>query len=317
MYAPNVFIAALGAAGFFAIFFGVSAVRSASLRELDILEGRAEKPAGFMEKIQAKLDQAGFAVSAEEFLITSLCIGIGLFFILLLLTRLIIPSVMGFAIGFMGYWSFLSDRKEKLRQQYQVALIAVVDTMRESFASGRSLPQAIETIAQYGPHVVREDFRTLSAQLAAGKAIPLSQALEELTRKRRDPLLDMLAQALIIHEQKGGEIGPILDEVSKSIRARVSIKAEVRAHYALPLWEGRLVAIAPFGFMLFMKLLMPEYVDPFYKTMIGQLSLLLAFALSIVGYYVMNKMTVQATSVLEGFGVVEETTRKHGKGDTE
>ena len=306
MYGPNVFIAALGAAGIFAIYFGLIAVRESSLRELDILRGRAEKPRGFMERIQAKLDQANIPISAKEFLTTSLLLGTGLFFLILLITRLIIPSLMGFVIGFMAYWTYLEDRRERLRQRYQAALADVVDAMRESFAAGQSLPQVIDSIAQYGPPIAREDFRTLSAQLAAGKKVSIAQPLGELTRKRRDPLLDMLAQVLIVHEEEGGEIGPVLEEVSRCIRDRVRIRRQVRANQMLPIWEGRLVAMAPFAFMIFMKLAMPSYAIPFYRTMMGQFSLLVAFLLSIAGYYAMHYVTMQSTRVIESFGVVGE-----------
>jgi len=300
LFAPNVLVALMGTAGVVAMYLSLIYVQRARLAEIDHLEGRIIQR-GLMERLQDKLDQADIPVTAQELIKVSLLLGVGISGALFLILRLFVPSLMGFFIGAFGYWAFLEDRRNKRRQQYQTALGEAVDIIRENFSHSQSLDMALEQVVKYGPEILREDFQLLSTRLAARQR--LREAFEEICRRRKDPILDVIAETLLIHERKGGRLGDVLERLSRAVKERVRIRERVRQEQALPIWEGRIVSVSPFFFMVFMKLFIPDYVGPFYATSIGQLSLLGAGILSMAGYLVMNHMATRATRVLESVGL--------------
>ena len=300
LFAPNVLLALMGTAGVIAMYLSLIYVRRARLAEIDQLEGRVIER-GLMERLQGKIDQSDIPVTAQELIKVSLMLGVGISVALYLILRLLVPSFMGLLIGAFGYWAFLEDRRNKRSQEYQAALGEVVDIIRENFGHSQSLSMAIDQVVKYGPEIVREDFQLLSTRLAARQR--LEEAFEEICARRKDPILDVIAETLLIHERKGGKLGDVLERLSRAVKERVRIRERVRMEQSLPIREGRIVSMSPFFFMVFMKLFIPDYVGPFYATTVGQLSLLCAGLLSMAGYLVMNHLATRATRVLESVGL--------------
>ncbi|MBU1746094.1 MAG: hypothetical protein KKA73_00255, partial [Chloroflexi bacterium] len=206
-YAPNLLVALVGAAGVFVIF--LSLVRAPGVKGLRrIIAGEVADPAPsaptYRERLQARLDQADLAVAAHEFLqIAGVSAGVAGLAGWLILDVPAAGTVLAL-LAVLLYWTYLEDRRDKRRQEYQEALPDVVDMIRASFAtgSGVALAVAFEHVVQYGPAIVRPDFAALSTRLRGGAE--LRAVLRGLARRRRDVILDMIVETLLVHEATGG-----------------------------------------------------------------------------------------------------------------
>jgi len=299
MYGPNVLIAFIGAAGFFVMVLSLLAHPRYSLRrELARLEGREE---GLLGRLQRKLNQADIPISAGEFLRVSTVLGVAVGLAAYVLTGIASAGLMGFALGFFIYWSYLEDRRDKRRIAYQEALAEVVDILQEAFAATHSLLMAMDTLAEHAPEPVRGDFREISRRLHVGES--LAEVLREVAARRREVMFDRLTEALMANMEEGGELGPVLRALAKAVRGMARVRRQVAAAQSKIRWEARIVCIAPFAFMIILRFTAAALQRPFYASIWGQLAALVVGFLSASAYYIMNRMGRKALAIVESAGI--------------
>jgi tight adherence protein B len=294
--AVNLLIAFVGAAGVFA------AVLALGMRPNVQLEGFVEPQPGLLERLQQYLAEADLGVTPGEFLRVSLLLGLGVAVAAYLSSGAAVAVLLGFGVGAMAYYTYLVDRRDRRRQEYQDALVDVIGLLVEGFKAGNTLQAAFETVARYGPEIVRADWAQVNARIQAG--IALKDALAELCARRHDPILDTVAQTLTTVSEKGGRLSVALEGLQVSVRERVRIRRRVRAEQNQPLWELRLVAAMPFLVVPILRGVAEEYTA-FWKTPLGQVFFLAAWGLTIVGYVVAQRYITSSTKVEESFGVIE------------
>jgi len=279
--ATNLILAFAGAAG---VFAAVLALGMRPRARLEDIGGLIEPRPGPIERLQHKLTEADLEVTAGEFLRVSLLVGGGVALAAYLVTTAWAPALLGFAVGGLVYYTYLADRRDRRRQDYQDGLVDVIGLLG------------------YGPEIAREDWAQVNARIRTG--IPVEDALMELSRRRRDPILDTVAQTLVVVSKQGGRLSVALIGLQDTVRERVRIRRRVQAEQSQPMWELRLVAALPFLAVPVLRAVAEEYVA-FWQTPLGQLFLLLSWGLTIVGFLVAQRYIVSATQVEESFGVVE------------
>ncbi len=302
--ATNLLIAFLGAAGVFAAVVALSSPPRASLEDVG---GLLEEERGPLERLERKLRQADLEVAAGEFLRTSALLGLALGAVAYLLTRTLTPVVLAFGMGALGYYAYLTDRRDRRRQAYQDSLVEIIGLLVEGFEAGNTLQAAFETVAEYGPDLARQDWVQVCSKIQTG--VPIREALMDVARLRGDPILDTIVQTLIVVKQQGGRLSAALEGLEETVRERVQIRQRIRAEQSQPLWELRLVSALPFLVVPILRATADEYVA-FWQTPLGEMSLLLSWSLTIAGYYVAQRYITSITQVEESFGVDEREAER-------
>lgn len=299
--APNILIAAGGAIGVLAMFWTLTMRARADLRRLDAAAGRIREEMSFMQQLDQRLQQANLGVTAGEFLRTILVLGVLLGLAAWLITGMWAMSVFGFIVGATFYWSYLGERRDKKRAEYQNALADVIALMIEGFATGNTMDAAFDNVAKHGPQVVRGDFDNLLAQLSAGR--PREDVLREWADMRRDDILDVIVEALLIQQQRGTRASDLLKGLQDSVEARIAIRMRIAAEQMSPKWEVRITSLFVIGLAVFARVINPAYVA-FWRTPIGSITLFGAWGIALIGYYLSNYIITSASRVEESFGVV-------------
>ncbi|MBU1746761.1 MAG: hypothetical protein KKA73_03660, partial [Chloroflexi bacterium] len=139
----------------------------------------------------------------------------------------------------------------------------------------------------------------LSTRLRGGAE--LQAVLRGLARRRRDVILDMIVETLLVHEATGGggEISGVLQRLAEAVRALVRIRRRVRAEQMKVTWEGRIMCLAPFVFLGLIQITAPAYSRPFFSSALGQLAILVAGALTLGAYFMMRRIANRVLTLLE------------------
>lgn len=298
--AVNLVIAFVGAAG---IFAAVLAISSPPRARLNTVGGLLEEELGPLEKLEQKLRQADLDVKTYEFLGVSLSLGLGLAAGGYLLTGTMISVFLGFGAGSFAYYAYLTDRRDRRRQQYQDALVDVIGLLVEGFQAGNTLQAAFRSVADYGPEIASDDWRQVSARIQAG--VSIQESLLTLSRRRRDPILDTIVQTLVVVHQQGGRLSSALKGLQETVGERVRIRQRVSAEQSQPLWELRLVSALPFAVVPVLRGIAPEY-RAFMSSPLGEIMFGVAWGITILGYYLAQRYITSVTAVEESFGVIEE-----------
>ncbi len=124
--------------------------------------------------------------------------------------------------------------------------------------------------------------------------------------RRRDPILDVVVETLIVNHRNQGRISHVLDALLETVRERVRIRRRIKSEQSQPIWQLRLLTAMPFIATVMLRGIAPEYIA-FWSGGAGQLSLLLAWGLAVAGYFVGMRFVTSSTAIAESFGVTQES----------
>ncbi|MCC7163496.1 MAG: type II secretion system F family protein [Anaerolineae bacterium] len=292
---PNVLLALLGSMGVL-----VAVLSGLALPHYPILpQARRE---GFRERLQRKLDQADFQLEAMDFLRVTLILAIGLGIVAYVLTGIPTAAFIGAIGAVVGYWTFLQDRRERRRREYQEALADAVDVLQEAVSTRQSLNSSLAVVAKHCSVAVRGDFEEIVARITAGEEI--ANALRLIAQRRRDVMCDRFAEALIAYSTEGGKLLPILQALSEAVRGLAAVRRRVATTQSRIRWEARVVCLAPFVFIIILRFTAPDLQGPFYSTVWGQLALIVIACMCGGAYYLMNRMGAKALDPIESINTV-------------
>ena len=95
--------------------------------------------------------------------------------------------------------------------------------------------------------------------------LPFDQALENMVRRVRSDDLELMATAISIQHQVGGNLAEILDSIAYTIRERVRIKGEIRTLTAQQRLSGYVVGFLPIGLAGFLFVAAPNFMEPMFQ----------------------------------------------------
>lgn len=295
----NVLLSALFAAGVFAAVAGLAGRRRASLREMEQLVGRGAPDLSPVEQLQRELDAARMGVTAGEFLRVSVVLallgGLGTY----LLSGAALAGLIGTALGGIAYWLYLANRAGKSLEAYEEELPQVLARLVSGARRGGSLEMAAEHVAQFGPELCRDDWRYIADQLRQGAK--LSQVLEVVANRRGSILLNMVFEMLIVQRDRGTPLSEMLPGIQESLTERVTLLRRARTQLGGPIKELYLVASVPFVAVVLLRLLAPGYAEA-YKTLPGQVVLLVGWGVTLAGFLVAYRAFVTALRDETSFG---------------
>ncbi|MBL7064153.1 MAG: type II secretion system F family protein [Anaerolineae bacterium] len=305
-YGPNVALALLGGAGVLAMFLALFAsAPAAEVRRKVTGEERRRTT------LQQMIDQANLPITADEFLKTGTMLAVATAILGYVLLRTVTGAVLGGLIGPLAYWGYLGGRRDKTRRAYQEALARVATIVRDVIGRGGSLKEAVAAVAKRGPVVTQVDFEGANTALASGQS--LEKGLEPLGERRRDPILTMLVEILLVHVKHGGRVKTVLDRLAAAARRRANVRRRILAEQAQLRWEARIVSIAPFVMLVIFRLSAPGLVTPFYATTAGEITVLVAGLISIVSYILVMRVGNRPLQIVESAFVASESGTADGQ----
>jgi tight adherence protein B len=193
--------------------------------------------------------------------------------------RILLSGFITFLL-LVGFLTLTYSRARTKRQLFQDQFPGVLDRLADSLQAGFSLPQAIEFVIPNLSQPSASEMAIISGQIQIGFTV--DQALEELYQRRTNEDVRLLVEGLTLQRQVGGNMAVMMRDMADMVRVRVELKNEVQTLTA----QGRLSAVViallvPVSLGLLS--MMPGYTDVLFNTTIGNLVLVTAGVLEIIG----------------------------------
>jgi tight adherence protein B len=193
-----------------------------------------------------------------------------------------VADLVGAAAGGLAYPLWLRGRHARQRGRVRQALVEVIERIRDAVASGLDVGTALVDLAQNGPPVLRPQLQQLAAELSAG--VPFAESVQGLRRRLADPTFDLVAEALILRDEVGGDrFGVCLDEVARGVRAQIALRGRLAAARGRLYLSARILALLPLGLLVYLRWSSPAAARA-YQTAVGQELLAAAALVIVVGY---------------------------------
>ena len=135
----------------------------------------------------------------------------------------------------------------KRRQRIEEQLPVAVRQMSSSVASGMTLTQAIERLADRAPDPIRIEFRIMTGYWQLGS--DFTATIEEAKRRLSLENFNLFASAILVNQRLGGNVSLTLDRLAGSLEAIEQMKREVHAATAEGRTNIKVLAVAPFGML--------------------------------------------------------------------
>lgn len=170
--------------------------------------------------------------------------------------------LIGALIGFMLPRFWLNRRKSGRLNAFNKQLPDTITLIANALRAGSSFLQAIELVVRESRPPISTEFSRVIREVNLG--LPFDQALENMVRRVRSDDLELMATAISIQHQVGGNLAEILDSIAYTIRERVRIKGEIRTLTAQQRLSGYVVGFLPIGLAGFLFIAAPGFMDPMF-----------------------------------------------------
>ena len=193
--------------------------------------------------------------------------------------------LIGGLIGFMIPRFWLNRRKNGRLNQFNKQLPDTITLIANGLRAGSSFLQAIELVVREARPPVSVEFGRVIREVNLGLAF--DEALENMVRRVRSDDLELMATAISIQHNVGGNLAEILDSIAYTIRERVRIKGEIRTLTAQQRLSGYVVGFLPIGLAAFLFIAAPSFMDPMFNKSVAVAGLPVGMIILAVGGFMM------------------------------
>ena len=193
--------------------------------------------------------------------------------------------LIGALFGFMLPRFWLGRRKNGRLGAFNKQLPDTITLIANALRAGSSFLQAIELVVRESRPPVSTEFGRVIREVNLG--LPFEQALENMVRRVRSDDLELMATAIAIQHQVGGNLAEILDSIAYTIRERVRIKGEIRTLTAQQRLSGYVVGFLPIALAGFLFVAAPGFMEPMFLNPPSVLGLPAGVVILIFGGFMM------------------------------
>jgi len=241
-------------------------------------------------KLQELLEQAGMRWSTHRLVNTCLIAAVAGWaacWILLPPAFQKYSYFLALGVGTLPLFFVIRKRTARMRrfeEQFPESLEFVARSMR----AGHAFSVSLEMIHREFQEPLAGEFRRTFEEHNLG--LPLDVALQKLAK--RIPSLDVhfFVSAVLLQKRTGGNLAEILDKLAYVIRERFKLRGKIRAISAHGRMTGAALSCIPIAVAVIMFYVNPDYVKFFFLDDVGNIMLVCAIGLQLIGYFIMRQI---------------------------
>lgn len=192
------------------------------------------------------------------------------------------------ALLIVGSMVFVRHRSDQQNHAIREKIPETLRSFSTSFRSGRSLMQALSDSAEESEGYLAHLLSVAGRRLEMGA--PTDEALAVMRGNRRIPELSFLAVALDVQHQSGGSIAPVLEAASESVEGELQLLRTLKVQTAQAKLSASIVTVMPFALVALFSLLSPDFLSPFFDSLIGIIVLAAALIMQASGVLIVRRM---------------------------
>ena len=195
--------------------------------------------------------------------------------------------LIGLLLGYapIGYVMF---RRNQRFNRFEQGLPEALDLMVSGLRAGHSLVAALRLVSHESPDPIGTEFRLCFEEQNYG--LELRAAMENLIT--RVPLQDLriMATAILIQKESGGNLAEVLEKTSHVVRERFKLKRQVRVHTAQGRLTGWILSLLPLALGCALYMIDPKTMSILWTRAIGIKLLYASAGMTIAGGLIIRKI---------------------------
>jgi tight adherence protein B len=234
------------------------------------------------------LERAGSTTSIEALLLMCVGLGVGFGAAVLILSRFLPFALIAAVLGAYLPIFYLKRKARRRSDAFEASLPEAIDLLGRAIRAGHPLSAGFKMVAEELKDPISTEFQRTFEEQRFG--LPFDDAI--IAMADRVQLIDVriLVTAILIQREVGGNLAEVLDNLATVIRARFTIRRQLRVYTAQGRFSGYTLAVLPIivGFVIYA--LNPGYMTLLFTHPIGKLLVFLAVVMQIVGFLWIRKI---------------------------
>lgn len=241
-----------------------------------------------LRDVEFMLQQAGLSWTLQTFLFLSVGTAVGLGSMALIATRSVPAGGVAAVVGAMLPYFYVRRHRTRRLNAFEEMLPDSIDLVGRALRAGHPLSSGFKMAADDGAEPVAGEFRRVFEEQRFG--LPLQDSL--LGMADRVNLIDVriLITAIMIQREVGGNLAEILDNLAAVVRARFTIRRQLRVFTAQGRLTGYLLAALPIILFSVLYMLNPGYMSILFTDPIGRILIVVAVSMQLLGFLWIRKI---------------------------
>ena len=234
------------------------------------------------------IQQSGLTWTVDSLLLLCLGWGVGFGVAVLILSRYMVVAGIAAAFGsYLPIW-YLKRKRKKRAEAFEAGLPEAIDLLGRAIRAGHPLSAGLKMVADETREPVAGEFERTFEEQRFG--LPFDDAIIAMADRVTLVDLRILVTAILIQREVGGNLAEVLDNLATVIRARFTIRRQLKVYTAQGRFTGYTLAVLPIivGFCIY--LLNPSYMKLLFTHPMGKLMVATAAVMLVIGYLWIRKI---------------------------
>lgn len=241
-----------------------------------------------LKKVRQYISQSGLKTTISSILVQIVVLAaIGFFGSMMIYPMLAVEIAAPAVLALLPIGRVVWARAKRIRA-FDSALPQAVDMMARALRAGHSTASALELMTQGAPEPACSEFSEVFRQQNFG--MPLRDALLQMLDRVPSQDLRVLATAIIVQRETGGNLVEILDRTVFIIRERQRIKGEIRIQTAQGRMTGWILSALPIIMLGLINFVDPGYSKILFTDPTGHILIWVGLGLIGLGSFFINKI---------------------------
>lgn len=190
-------------------------------------------------------------------------------------------AVLGAALGAVLPDQWVRQSRLLRHHRFRGQLVEALFILSSSLRAGLSLTQAFEQLESEMPPPASQEFGLMMKAHKLG--LPLEEALARLKIRMPSEELELVATAVLVARETGGDITNIIAQLITTIRERKKLLDKVSTLTLQGRLQAYVMSALPILFVMFVRSFNPDHFETLFQDPQGNLFVLLAAGLWLAG----------------------------------
>ena len=196
----------------------------------------------------------------------------------------LVGALLAYLLPIMLAGQMLKRQQARLESQ----LLDGLGMMQGGLRAGFNLYQVLELVARETEPPLADIARRIASEVQLG--VPMDVAWVRAGVEVSNQTFSELVTAVTIQRQMGGDLGLVLGTLREAIRERTNLSTKLKSVTSQGRLTGIVISILPLALAGVIQLIMPKFIEPLFFNPIGQVLLGIAFALEVVGVWMISRI---------------------------
>jgi tight adherence protein B len=197
-------------------------------------------------------------------------------------------GIMAGGVAATGPFLYVLSKRSQRFATFERLLPDALDLMVGALRAGHSLTSTIAMVGKEMTEPVAGEFRKCFDEQQFGMEIRTAM-LNLVARVPIQPVR-IIATAILIQKESGGNLAEVLDKAAYVIRERFKLRRQIQVHTAQGRLTGWILALLPVGLGFLLYLLKPEHFSLLWKRSAGIKMMYTAGIMTTIGALIIRKI---------------------------